>query len=103
MHQLSRFALAGMSVLLLTGLANAKAKPKFAVIEDTANKLYQQGKFVDAFAAYQQSASLGSPRSQALLGYMYATGQGTAKNPALAMEWTSKAAEQDDAEAENML
>ncbi len=64
---------------IVTASSSCWAKTSVASIENQASVLFQQGKYPEAFAAYQKAALMGSPRSETILGYMYASGKGTAK------------------------
>lgn len=49
----------------------------------------------NAFAQLEMKAKAGSADAQYKLGYMYATGEGAAKDSATAVEWFRKAANQE--------
>ncbi len=56
-----------------------------------------------AFEWFEKAAKAGHLPSQNLLSYAYSTGEGVAKNPALAMKWSKMAAKSGDAEAQMRL
>src|SRR5271169_4270151 len=51
----------------------------------------------EKFAELKRKAEAGDAQAQDDLGYMYDRGEGVALNKAKAVEWYTKAAEQDDA------
>src|ERR1035441_10056057 len=90
-----------LCLVAVFALSRTKNREKsIAEIESRAISFYQQEKFSEAFTLYRQGADLGSARSQTILAYMYAFGQGTSRDPRQAFEWMSKAAEQGYAGAE---
>jgi len=58
---------------------------------------------VDAIVLLRQPAEQGDRHSQALLGFLYHTGQGVPRNDAEAIKWLRMAADQGDAEGASWL
>lgn len=69
----------------------------------TARDLYGAGKFTDAFPRFQRAAEAGDAEAMGFLGIMYLNGEGTERNPELAVRWLRKAAEKRDARGMNAL
>ena len=65
--------------------------------------LYKRGDYQAAFKGFSREARKGEAFAQAMLGKMYADGQGTPQNDALALEWLTRAAKRGDALAQNRL
>ena len=61
---------------------------------EAANKLYENGKYKQAFKAYLPLAEKDDPEAQDMVGMMYMLGVGTKKNYALGSLWLSLAARQ---------
>jgi PQQ-dependent catabolism-associated CXXCW motif protein len=61
----------------------------------------KQGQFDRAFQLFKQAAESGSPAGMNALGEAYRAGQGTAKDPVLAMSWFRRAADLGNAAAMN--
>ena len=57
---------------------------------------YARGDYPTAFAQLKEPATNGDKQAQALLGYMYDAGLGTAENDSEAVKWYEKAALQGD-------
>lgn len=70
---------------------------------DTALKLYRQGKFADALVGLVPLANSGNNAALELLGVMTRMGQGVDKNPTLAAEYLTKAANDNRALAQHHL
>lgn len=75
--------------------------------EGTAEQLYKvgmanahEGDDAKAVEYLQGSARSGYPKAQYALGYMYQTGRGVEKNPAIAEQWYERAAENGSAHAQ---
>ena len=106
MRQTRACALLSLFLCLVVTIAQGRTRGRDASIvsiEGRADRLFQQERFSEAFAAYRQAADLGSTRSETFLGYMYASGLGTQPDSAQAFNWIEKAAEQGDPRAEAML
>ena len=69
-------------------------------IENKGKILFQQGKYVEAFAAHLQAANLGSRYSEGQLGAFYLSGIGTTQDYGQAFKWLTVAAQQGNAEGE---
>jgi len=92
--------LAVVVMLASSALFAQAADPNATEIEAKAQALFQQNKFPEAFAAYNQCAETGSAVCQDWLGYMYTYGIGVTKDEIQGFEWTRAAAEQGLAIAE---
>ncbi len=67
---------------------------------DAAEAKYKHGDYAAAFKELRPFAEEGNASAQAMLGYLYSTGQGVAKDPPEAAKWYRKAADQGDAKAQ---
>jgi uncharacterized protein len=81
--------------LLLTALP-VSANAGFA----EGMQAYKNGAYTDAFNEWLLLALKGHPKAQNNLGILYRRGLGVPKDPAKAIEWYRKAAEQDFAKAQ---
>lgn len=63
-----------------------------------AEKALRSGNYAKALAEFEELANRGDAGAQAMLGKMYARGQGVATNPSKAADLFRRAAEQGDAE-----
>ena len=70
---------------------------------DLAHEYYSQGNHAKAFEWYTKAAGQGDADAQAILGAMYAKGQGVHQDYHKAVEWTTKAAHQGHADAQTIL
>ncbi len=64
---------------------------------------YDQGDYASAFREFRKAAEHDDATAQAVLGHMYATGQGVPRDMAAAVKWYRQAAEQGVASAQNTL
>lgn len=64
-------------------------------LNEQSKQLLQNREFDKVFPLLKQAAELGVAEAQSNLGYYYITGMGGYKNPELAIEWFSKAADQE--------
>jgi TPR repeat protein len=85
--------LTAIAVLLLAIISCWKTAQ--AGIEDGI-AAYARGDYSIALELLKQPAANGDMQSQALLGYMYDAGLGTAEDDAAAVKWYEKAALQGD-------
>ncbi len=60
---------------------------------------YDQGDYASAFREFRKAAEHNDATAQAVLGHMYATGQGVPRDMAAAVKWYRQAAEQGVASA----
>lgn len=65
-----------------------------------AEKLYDLGRYEEAFSKYRALAEKGFLDCQVFVGWMYLQGEGVPKNEDSAMEWYEKAAQSGSAEAQ---
>jgi len=96
MRLLRLFLFSVCSVLLFAGLAAA------ADLE-SAKRAYEQEDYATAFKQAQALAETNNADAQVLLGRLYLTGRGVAKDPDTAVKWFTAAAVQGNADAEFML
>ena len=68
-----------------------------------ANKLYDRGEYEKALTAYLQLAERGDVDGQRVVGSMYNSGTGTAKDLEKAKHWLKLAADRDDAPSQYLL
>jgi len=61
--------------------------------------LYEEGKFKEAFLAFQRAAKLGNPQAQVNLGNLYDAGEGVEQDQKLAAYWYKRAIKNGVAEA----
>lgn len=61
--------------------------------------LYEEGKFKEAFLAFQRAAKLGNPQAQVNLGNLYDAGEGVEQDQKLAAYWYKHAIKNGVAEA----
>lgn len=64
---------------------------------------YDRGDYASAFREFREAAGHDDATAKAVLGHMYATGQGVARNMASAVKWYRQAAEQGVVSAQNTL
>lgn len=69
----------------------------------TARDLYSAGNYAASFPLFKTLAEAGNPEAMAFLGIAYFKGEGTEKQPRLAVEWLTRAAEAGDARGMNAL
>ncbi len=93
--------LAGL--LAVAGAAQAGADLRMTSELEELVGLYRHGDYQAAFKGLSKYARKGEAYAQGLLGKMYADGQGTPQNDALAVEWLSRAAARGDELAQNRL
>lgn len=67
---------------------------------DLAKEYYNQDSYIKAFQWYEKVASQNYPSAQAILGAMYAEGQGVPQDYAKSFEWYQKSARQGDAQSQ---
>lgn len=84
------------------GLVLALGSPAEAGFADGV-AAYDQGNYASAFREFRTAAEHGDATAKAVLGHMYATGQGVARNMASAVKWYREAAEQGVVSAQNTL
>lgn len=84
------------SLLILTAAAPAAADP-------AAHAAFRRGDYVRAAALLPPLAERGDRRAQAMLGFMYATGQGVPQAYDAAAYWYRLSAEQGDSTAQYLL
>ncbi len=84
------------------GLVFALASPAEAGIADGV-AAYDRGDYASAFREFRKAAEHDDATAQAVLGHMYATGQGVARDMASAVKWYRRAAEQGVVSAQNTL
>ena len=68
-----------------------------------AHKLYDRGEYEKALAAYLHLAERGDVDGQRVVGFMYNSGTGTAKDLEKAKHWLKLAADRDDAPSQYSL
>ncbi len=68
-----------------------------------ANRSYDRGEYEKALAAYLQLAERGDVDGQRVVGFMYNSGTGTAKDLEKAKHWLKLAADRDDAPSQYLL
>ena len=83
-------------ILLCAGLAGATDL-------ESAKRAYEQKDYPTAFREAKGAAEKDNPEAQVLLGRLYLTGRGVAKDPDTAVKWFKAAAVQGNADAEFML
>ena len=96
MRSLQRFSLSVFIILLCAGLTAG------ADLE-SAKRAYQQEDYASAFKGFTALAEKGNAEAQVLLGRMYLTGRGAAKDPDKALKWFKAAATQGNADGEFLL
>src|SRR5471030_2475121 len=99
--RLRQIFLAGL--LAAAGTAQAGADIRMTSELEELVGLYRRGDYQAAFKGLSKHARQGEAYAQGLLGKMYADGQGTPQNHALAVEWLSRAAARGDDLAQNRL
>ncbi len=67
---------------------------------EQGKKLYDAGKYAEAFPMLTAAATSGKPQAQRRLGWMYQQGKGVPQSETKAVEWYQKAADQGDAKAQ---
>jgi hypothetical protein len=80
--------------LLVVLLGVAAAGPALGGPLDEAATAYGRGDYATAFRLWRPLAEQGSAQAQVNLGRLYENGEGVAQDPAAAMAWYRKAAEQ---------
>lgn len=90
---------------LMAAAAAAYAGPEIRMTSELEDliALYRRGDYRAAFKGFGVQARKGEALAQAMLGKMYADGQGTARDDALAVEWLTRAAARGDDLAQNRL
>lgn len=83
-------------ILLCAGLTGASDL-------ESAKRAYEQKDYATAFREAQSLAENNNAQAQVLLGRLYLTGRGVAKDPDTAVKWFKAAAVQGNADAEFML
>ena len=86
-------------ILLMMAFAAPTAAGPF---EDAADA-YGNGDYATALQLFRPLADQGMTKAQAILGVMYANGQGVEKSDAEAMKWYRLAADRGDAGAQTAL
>ena len=71
-----------------------------AGVDDDPKAAFDHGDFAKAFQLFRPLAEQGDAYAQAMLGYLYSTGKGTAQDHAAALGWYRKAADQGNADGE---
>src|SRR5262249_44746031 len=94
------FCKSAIFIVLLISILDAPVAA--GPIED-ANAAYGKGDYATALQLFRGLADQGMPRAQAILGVMYANGQGVPKSDTEAMKWYRIAADQGDAGAQTAL
>ncbi|MGB6810571.1 MAG: tetratricopeptide repeat protein, partial [Pseudolabrys sp.] len=84
-------------------LMSSFAAPVAAEPIDDAAAAYGKGDYATALQLFRPLADQGMARAQAILGVMYANGQGVPKSDTEAMKWYRLAADQGDAGAQTAL
>jgi TPR repeat protein len=67
--------------------------------ENAPYEAFDQGKYLTALELAVKAAANDDPEAHTLIGRIYAEGDGTARNPALAAEWYARGAALGDAQA----
>ncbi len=70
---------------------------------EAGRQAYDAGDYAGALAQWQPLATAGEPAAQYWLGRLYDGGQGVKADPAKALIWFTKAADQGMAEAQRVL
>src|SRR5262249_57376614 len=84
-------------------LMSSFAAPVAADPFEDAVAAYGKGDFATALQLFRPLADQGMARARAILGVMYANGQGVPKSDTEAMKWYQLAADQGDAAAQTAL
>jgi TonB family protein len=84
-------------------LQKVEASPKPANRLDDAQAAHRVGDYATALRVSRELAEQGDAAAQAMLGLMYAEGQGVAKDDAEAVKWYREAAEQGSADGQGHL
>ncbi len=84
------------------GLVLALASPAEAGFADGV-AAYDRGDYARAFREFRKAAEHDDATAKAVLGHMYATGQGVERDMASAVKWYRRAAEQGVVSAQNTL
>jgi TPR repeat protein len=96
MRSWQQFSLSVFILLLCAGLSAG------ADLE-SAKRAYQQEDYASALKGFTVLAEKGNAEAQVLLGRMYLTGRGVAKDPDAALRWFKAAAAQGNADGEFLL
>lgn len=91
-----------LAVGLAVGMVLAMGSPAKAGFADGV-AAYDQGDYASAFREFRKAAEHDDATAKAVLGHMYAAGQGVARNMASAVKWYREAAEQGVVSAQNTL
>ncbi len=94
-----------LSVLLILGLVYGCDDIRNPFVNDyeRAKQLYKAGNWQAAFKWFSKAAEQGHANAQAVLGSMYANGEGVDEDDKQAVYWFTKAAEQGRASAQVLL
>jgi hypothetical protein len=92
-HPVLRFLAA---LVLLTGINATALADQF----ENAGEAYQSGNYDRAFGLLKPLAEDGNAEAQAIIGLMYALGQGVIQDSDEAVKWYRRAAEQGNADAQ---
>src|SRR5262245_63005191 len=84
-------------------LISCSAAPGAAGPYEDATAAYGKGDYATALQLFRALADQGMARAQAILGVMYANGQGVPKSDTEAMKWYQIAADQGDPGAQTAL
>jgi len=96
MRSMQQFSLSVFVILLCAGLSAG------ADLE-SAKRAYEQKDYASALKDFSALAEKGNAEAQVLLGRMYLTGRGVAKDPDTGLKWFKAAATQGNAEGEFLL
>lgn len=86
--------------LYLSGCTTQTHLPKNVPNQKTDIAAYNPSEYSYAYGYFEHWAKAGNPVAEDNLGKIYADGRGVAENPALSVEWYTKAAMQHNADAE---
>lgn len=78
-------------------------EPVVPISKDPATAAFQRGDYATAARLVRVDAMKGDANAQKNLGYLYAEGLGVPRDPAQALAWYQKAADQGNADAYNNL
>ncbi|MBV1934855.1 MAG: sel1 repeat family protein [Parvibaculaceae bacterium] len=89
---------------LFFGIACITSSPIYASDASSefsqAKKAYNEKRYGEAFALFQKAANADHPAAQLWLGTMYRAGNGVKQSLPMAIEWTEKAGENGDTQAQ---